>query len=61
METVFDGPSDLSKLGGGEASDVTHTMDVRIAIVCDSYSPYLTTKRCKQVATWAEANNVEIA
>ena len=35
--------------------------DVRIAIVCDNYSPHLTTKRCPQVADWAEANNVEIA
>ena len=35
--------------------------DVRIAIVCDNYSPHLTTKRCRRVADWAEANNVEIA
>lgn len=35
--------------------------DVRIAIVCDNYSPHLTTKRCQRVATWAAANNVEIA
>jgi len=35
--------------------------DVRIAIVCDNYSPHLTTKRCRRVANWAEANNVEIA
>jgi transposase len=34
---------------------------VRIAIVCDNYSPHLTTKRCRRVADWAEANNVEIA
>ncbi|MEU0678243.1 IS630 family transposase [Streptomyces sp. NPDC006172] len=38
-----------------------HTADVRIAIVCDNYSPHLTTKRCQRVATWAAANNVEIA
>lgn len=38
-----------------------HPMDVRIAIVCDSHSPHLTTKRCQRVATWAAANNVEIA
>ncbi|MDX3868075.1 IS630 family transposase, partial [Streptomyces europaeiscabiei] len=38
-----------------------HPMDVRIAIVCDNYSPHLTTKRCQRVATWAAANNVEIA
>ncbi|MFF4138857.1 IS630 family transposase [Streptomyces mirabilis] len=34
---------------------------VRMAIVCDNYSPHLTTKRCRRVADWAEANNVEIA
>lgn len=34
---------------------------VRLAIVCDNYSPHLTTKRCRRVADWAEANNVEIA
>ncbi|MFK0127044.1 IS630 family transposase [Streptomyces nigra] len=38
-----------------------HPMDVRIAIVCDNYSPHLTTRRCRRVATWAVANNVEIA
>ncbi|MBK3629695.1 IS630 family transposase [Streptomyces sp. MBT49] len=38
-----------------------HPMDLRIAIVCDNYSPHLTTKRCQRVGTWAEANNVEIA
>ncbi len=38
-----------------------HPMDVRIAIVCDTYSPHLTTKRCQRVGTWAAANNVEIA
>lgn len=35
--------------------------DGGIAIVCDNYSPYLTTKRCQWVAARAEANNVEIA
>ncbi|MFB9840411.1 IS630 family transposase, partial [Actinoallomurus acaciae] len=34
---------------------------VRIAIVCDNYSPHLTTKRCHRVADWSEANNVETA
>ncbi|MFJ3540044.1 IS630 family transposase [Streptomyces sp. NPDC090109] len=38
-----------------------HPMDLRIAIVCDNYSPHLTTKRCRRVDTWAAANNVEIA
>lgn len=33
----------------------------RIAIICDNYSPHLTTKRCRRVADWAEADNVEIA
>ncbi|KJY42738.1 transposase [Streptomyces sp. NRRL B-1568] len=35
--------------------------EVRIAIVCDNFSPHLTTKRCQRVGTWAAANNVEIA
>jgi transposase len=34
---------------------------VRIAIVCDNFSPHLTTMRCRRVADWAEADNVEIA
>ncbi|MEU8769951.1 IS630 family transposase [Streptomyces griseus] len=38
-----------------------HPADVRIAIVCDNYSPHLTTKRCQRVGTWAAANSVEIA
>jgi len=35
--------------------------DVRIAIVCDNYSPHLTTAKDRRVATWATASNVEIA
>jgi transposase len=35
--------------------------DVRIAIICDNYSPHLTTKADKRVGEWAQANNVEIA
>ncbi|WLQ53105.1 hypothetical protein P8A21_38935 [Streptomyces poriferorum] len=35
--------------------------EVRIAVVRDNYSPQLTTKRCRRVATWADGNNVEIA
>jgi hypothetical protein len=31
----------------------------RIAIVCDNFSPHLTTKKCRRVADWAEANNVD--
>ncbi|MBA3489176.1 MAG: IS630 family transposase [Longispora sp.] len=38
-----------------------HPSDKRIAIVCDNYSPHLTTKQCRRVANWAVANNVEIA
>jgi hypothetical protein len=34
---------------------------VRIAIVCDNFSPHLTTKRCQRVGDRAAANNVEIA
>nr|WP_256256844.1 transposase [Nonomuraea pusilla] len=34
---------------------------VRIAIVCDNCSPRLTTERCRRVADWSDANNVEIA
>jgi hypothetical protein len=35
--------------------------EVRMAIVCDNFSPHLTTKRDQRVGVWAEANNVEIA
>jgi transposase len=34
---------------------------VRIAIICDNYSPHLTTRRDARVGTWARAANVEIA
>jgi transposase len=34
---------------------------VRIAIVCDNFSPHLTTNKDSRVADWAAANNVEIA
>jgi transposase len=33
----------------------------RIAIVCDNFSPHLTTARDGRVGAWASANNVEIA
>jgi transposase len=33
---------------------------VRIAVICDNFSPHLTTKRCQRVGDWATANNVEI-
>jgi transposase len=34
---------------------------VRIAIVCDNFSPHLSTRKDRRVGTWATANNVEIA
>jgi transposase len=33
----------------------------RIAIICDNFSPHLTTARDSRVGDWAAANNVEIA
>jgi transposase len=33
----------------------------RIAIICDNFSPHLTTRRDGRVGAWAAANNVEIA
>jgi transposase len=35
--------------------------DVRIAIICDNFSPHLTTRKDKRVGEWAAANNAEIA
>nr|WP_244189136.1 transposase [Streptomyces incarnatus] len=37
-----------------------HPVGKRIAVICDNYSPHMTTNRCHRVADWAEANNVEI-
>jgi transposase len=34
---------------------------VRIGLVCDNFSPHLSTKTDSRVGTWAAANNVEIA
>jgi transposase len=34
---------------------------VRIAIVCDNFSPHLTTGKDKRVGQWAAANDAEIA
>jgi hypothetical protein len=34
---------------------------VRIATMLDNFSPHLTTKKCRHVADWAAANNVEVA
>ena len=33
----------------------------RIAIVCDNFSPHLSTRKDRRVGTWATANNVQIA
>ncbi len=35
--------------------------NVRIAIVCDNFSPHLTTRKDKRVGQWAAASNVELA
>jgi len=34
---------------------------VRIAIVCDNFSPHLSTRKDKRVGQWAAASNAEIA
>ncbi len=34
---------------------------IRIAIICDNFSPHLTTARDSRVGDWAKANNAEIA
>jgi hypothetical protein len=33
----------------------------RIALICDNFSPHLTTSRDSRVGAWAMANNIEIA
>lgn len=38
-----------------------HPLDVRVAIVCDNYSPHLSTRKDTRVGDWAAENNVEIA
>jgi transposase len=38
-----------------------HPPGVRIAIVCDNFSPHLTTRKDKRVGKWAAASNAEIA
>jgi hypothetical protein len=35
--------------------------EIRIAIICDNFSPHLTTKKDKRVGQWAAASNTEIA
>jgi transposase len=38
-----------------------YPLTTRIAIICDNFSPHLTTAKDARVGTWAKANNVEIA
>ena len=38
-----------------------HPPSARIAIICDNFSPHLTTRKDCRVGTWAKANNAEIA
>jgi len=38
-----------------------HPAATRIAIICDNFSPHLSTARDARVGDWAKANNVEIA
>jgi len=38
-----------------------YPQQVRIAIICDNFSPHLTTRKDKRVGQWAAANNTEIA
>ena len=34
---------------------------VRIGIICNNFSPHLSTRKDRRVGTWAKANNIEIA
>ncbi len=38
-----------------------YSPEVRIAIICDNFSPHLTTVKDGRVGAWAAANNAEIA
>ena len=38
-----------------------HPPQARIAIVCDNFSPHLTTRKDKRVGQWAASSNAEIA
>jgi hypothetical protein len=38
-----------------------YPLTTRIAIVCDNFSPHLSTRKDRRVGTWAAANNVETA
>jgi hypothetical protein len=38
-----------------------YPLTVRIAIICDNFSPHLSTGKDGRIGAWAAANNVEIA
>ena len=38
-----------------------YPLSTPIAIICDNFSPHLSTRKDRRVGTWAKANNVEIA
>jgi transposase len=38
-----------------------HPREVRLAIICDNFSPHLSTRKDTRVGDWAEASNVEVA
>jgi transposase len=38
-----------------------YPLTTRIAIICDNFSPHLSTRKDRRVGDWATANNVEIA
>ena len=38
-----------------------YPLPTRIAIICDNFSPHLSTRKDRRVGTWATANNAEIA
>ena len=46
---------------GYAAKKALHPPKTRIAIICDNFSPHLTTRKDKRVGQWAAASNVEIA
>ena len=63
--TSCSGTSSRARPGPGSWSSAATcapcTRRVRIAIICDNFSPHLSTRRDRRVGTWAKANNVEIA
>jgi transposase len=38
-----------------------YPLSTRIAVICDNFSPHLSTRKDRRVGTWAKASNVEIA